>query len=335
MCVDTDFSKPLEIDSHLAFSSRVIQSPLHGVMSRYFVSGANELGLVREWITPFISVSAGAVPSLSALRRVLVPYRNAYPLVVQLSGHDADSLAETSLRLAELDVSGVNLNFACPSPTVLSAGNGGAILRDLSLLERITRECVNRAGRHISISLKLRVGFDAYMEDLPCFAADSGVGFVICHYRTVVENYDVIHDGLPRLKKFVEAAGRVKVIGNGDILSLDDAVRMRESSLCCGVALGRAMLSDPFLAERIRGGVSRPPLRSEKLRFLARILENGLSGRGVDREKMRKLPPPGGLLECVRMCFGVESMEFEFAKTASLDALLEYFTKDELNDEKN
>ena len=98
-------------------------------MTPAFVRAANLLKLTDLWLTPFISVT-GSVPSAPVLRRRLEPYtESGLPLIVQLVGRTPDSLAECAVSLERLGIRAINLNLACPSPTVTSHGAGGALLR--------------------------------------------------------------------------------------------------------------------------------------------------------------------------------------------------------------
>ena len=124
-----NFSAPLALPSGFTLPSRVILSPMEGVMTPPFVRAANLLKLTDLWLTPFLSVT-GSVPSPSVLRKRLLPYtESGLPVIVQLIGRDPDALTECAVSLEQSGIRAVNLNLACPSPTVTAHGAGGGYSR--------------------------------------------------------------------------------------------------------------------------------------------------------------------------------------------------------------
>ena len=119
-----DFSAPLRLSARLTLPGRVVLSPLQGVMTRTFLQSAARLDLIPCWFTPFFSTGGVSVPKRAAILRKLAPYRVRFdlPIIFQLIGHDAHSLAATAASFAEHGVHGINLNFACPSQTVRAEG---------------------------------------------------------------------------------------------------------------------------------------------------------------------------------------------------------------------
>lgn len=229
-------------------------SPMEGVTTLSFVRAASELNLVDLWMTPFFSVTAGSVPSRASLRKKLEVYSGTkFPLIVQLIGHDADSLAETACRLAEIGVRAVNLNFACPSPTVTRHGSGGALLKDPEKIREIVSKIRSRLPENISLSVKLRSGYETpNVKEI--IQAVSDAEFIVFHFRTVREMYFPVEHGLSRIAEAVENT-EIPVFGNGDIDSCESAEKMIQQTHCKGVAIARAFLRDPSLPNRIRGNV--------------------------------------------------------------------------------
>lgn len=300
---DSFFGKPLRIDRHLTLDSRALPSPMAGVTGNVFCLTAVRMGLVRNWITPFLSVSRGAVPAIAPLRRKLAPFRNGRPLIVQLLGHDPGSLAETASRLIQLDVAGVNLNFACPCALVRKNGNGGAVLEDPDLLFKILSAVREKTDGKLNLSAKIRCGVNSSGE-LPVIAEalnSAGIRFVIAHFRTVAENYEVPRSAyLSRLAKLRELLAPDSILfGNGDIHSFPDAEKMRLETGCDGIAVGRGLPADPFLLEKICSASDRPALSEEKNAFLLAILQ-AASDLNLCTERWLR----NGFLEFARLCLG-------------------------------
>jgi len=246
------FSAPLVLKSGFRLPSRVMLSPMEGVTTPAFVRAASRLGLVDCWMTPFLSITGGSIPSRNALKRRLRPYFDSgLSLIVQLIGHDAGSLGESAARLTEIGVRAVNLNLACPSSTVTGHGSGGALLREPDRVKEIVATVRGALAPEFSLSVKLRAGFGS-PDVRTLIQAVEDAELIVFHSRTVQEMYRPQEHGMERLCEAVSCA-RSPVFGNGDIDSVDSARRMMEFARCDGVALARAFLKQPSLLRRIRG----------------------------------------------------------------------------------
>lgn len=259
---------------------------MEGVMTPPFVRAVHLLRLTDLWLTPFISVT-GSIPSPAVLRKRLLPYtESGLPLIVQLIGREAEMLAECAVSLEKLGIRAVNLNLACPSPTVTAHGAGGALLRDPDHVRRIVRAVRDALRKETSLSVKLRAGYSEL--DIPrLLDAVEGAEFLLLHYRTVTENYRPVGNGWKRLAEAVRRS-RVPIFGNGDIASPEDAVRMMEQTGCAGVALARAFLKQPGLLNRIRTGAADSPDVPDMLEEM----ERAGSPQGPLREFARRALPP-------------------------------------------
>ena len=312
-----DFRAPLRLSARLTLPGRAVLSPLQGVMTRTFLQAAARLDLIPLWFTPFFSTGGVSVPKRAAILRKLAPYRVRpdLPVVFQLIGHDARSLAATAAGFAEYGVHGVNLNFACPSKTVTASGNGAYLLRSPETLSELTRAVRAAVPRDVSVSVKLRAGWDSpeSVREIVRAVCDAGADWIVFHYRTAAEAYRPV-DAFERVRRIacaVEAAGPVPVFGNGDIASRADAESLVRATGCAGVAAGRGFLSDPWLVRRILSGDRNPVSDEEKTAFLRLLLA------GTDSTKRGR----NWFLECVKMTYGADSAEFEEARESAWDAL--------------
>ena len=312
-----DFSAPLRLSARLTLPGRAVLSPLQGVMTRTFLQTAARLDLIPCWFTPFFSTGGVSVPKRAAILRKLAPYRVRpdLPLIFQLIGHDASSLAATAAGFAEYGVHGINLNFACPSQTVTASGNGASLLRSPETLFVLTRAVREAVPEDVSVSVKLRAGWDspAFMRKIIRAVCDAGADWIVFHYRTAAEFYGPVEsfERIRRIAEAVEAAGPVPVFGNGDVVDCAGAKELVRATGCAGVAVGRGFLSDPWLVKRILSGDTNPVSVAEKNEFLRLLLA------GTDSTKRGR----NWFLECVKMAFGAESAEFREARASSWDAL--------------
>ena len=312
-----DFRAPLRLSARLTLPGRAVLSPLQGVMTRTFMQAAARLDLIPLWFTPFFSTGGVSVPKRAAILRKLAPYRVRpdLPLVFQLIGHDARSLAATAAGFGEYGVHGINLNFACPSKTVTASGNGSYLLRTPETLFELTRAVVGAVPEGVSVSVKLRAGWDSpdRINEIVRAVCDAGADWIVFHYRTASEMYRPVEasERVRRIACAVEAAGSVPVFGNGDIASRADAENLVRATGCAGVAVGRGFLSDPWLVRRILSGDANPATEAEKAAFLRLLLA------GTDSTKRGR----NWFLECVKMTYGADSAEFREACESDWSAL--------------
>ena len=312
-----DFGAPLRLSARLTLPGRAVLSPLQGVMTRTFLQAAARLDLIPCWFTPFFSTGGVSVPKRTAIRRKLEPYgvRPDLPLIFQLIGHDAHSMAATAAGFAECGVNGVNLNFACPSKTVTASGNGASLLKDPELVGELVRAVRDAVPDDVSVSVKLRAGWDSpdSVREIVRTACDAGADWIVFHCRTAAEAYGPVDaaDRVRRVADAVDAAGAVPVFGNGDVVDCAGANELARETGCAGVAVGRGFLSDPWLVRRILSGDATPVSVAEKNEFLRLLLA------GTDSTRRGR----NWFLECVKMAFGADSAEFREARESSWDAL--------------
>ncbi len=258
------------------------------------------LKLTDCWMTPFIRI-ANSLPRRQRLHDFLHPFQEQQlPVTVQLLGNELPLLLETVKHLTECGIAGINLNFACPSRKVMRKGNGGGMLRQPEQMTALL-SALREQFPQLALSVKLRVGYqqpDEMEQIIPaCCRAD--IDFIVLHYRTVVEGYRTIPDGLERLKRGVELAADIPVIGSGDIFTPAAAEKMRCYCGVAGVVAGRGLLRDPWLIRRIQGA---NPVNNPEL-FFSRINE-------YVKEHPKSCSGQGYLLELAKNLWGLDSEQF-------------------------
>ncbi|KOG65108.1 tRNA-dihydrouridine synthase [Streptomyces griseoflavus] len=171
------------------------------------------------------------------------------PRSIQLYGVDPDTVGKAVRMIAEEDLADhIDLNFGCPVPKVTRKGGGSALPYKRHLLRSILREAVSNAGG-LPVTMKMRKGIDddhiTYL-DAGRIAVEEGVTAIALHGRTAAQHYGgtADWDAIARLK---EAVPEIPVLGNGDIWSADDALRMVRETGCDGVVVGRGCLGRPWL----------------------------------------------------------------------------------------
>ncbi|MFE7751473.1 tRNA dihydrouridine synthase DusB [Streptomyces sp. NPDC057428] len=171
------------------------------------------------------------------------------PRSIQLYGVDPVTVGKAVRMIVDEDLADhIDLNFGCPVPKVTRKGGGSALPYKRPLLRAILREAVTQAGE-LPVTIKMRKGIDddhtTYL-DAGRIAVEEGVTAVALHGRTAAQHYGgtADWDAVARLKEHVP---EIPVLGNGDIWSADDALRMMRETGCDGVVVGRGCLGRPWL----------------------------------------------------------------------------------------
>ncbi|MDH2427250.1 tRNA dihydrouridine synthase DusB [Sphaerisporangium sp. TRM90804] len=225
----------------------VVLAPMAGVTNAPFRALCREQGgglYVSEMITTRALVERNA--KTFAMMR-FAPGES--PRSVQLYGVDPETVGRAVRVVADEGLADhVDLNFGCPVPKVTRRGGGSALPYKRDLLRRILRAAVAGAGA-LPVTMKMRKGIDddhlTYL-DAGRIAVEEGLSAVALHARTAVQHYGgtADWDSIARLK---DAVPEIPVLGNGDIWSADDALRMMRRTGCDGVVVGRGCLGRPWL----------------------------------------------------------------------------------------
>jgi len=200
--------------------------------------------------------SSHGVVNLRKTRKPTKAFRYLYyeaeehPLSAQLFGSDPVVMAEAARVCEDLGFDAVDINFGCPVNKVVKCNGGSGLLRDLPLVETLLRHV--RAAIRIPLTMKFRAGWNdrelVYLQ-MGRIAEDCGLQAIALHPRTREQGYSGISDWtrIAELKAHV----RIPVIGNGDILSPEDAVRMVRETACDAVMIGRTASSNPWIFRQI------------------------------------------------------------------------------------
>lgn len=281
---------------NVQLESPFVLAPLAGVSDSPFRQLAREQGAAAVY-TEMVSAD-GLIRGNQATRDYIAFEPHERPIGVQLFGSDPTVMAQATRVLADLPTEQrpdiVDINMGCPVRKVVTRNAGAALLQDVSLIERIVSE-MSRAS-DLPVTAKIRLGWDGQSRNVVDVARaleDAGAHAVAIHARTRAEKFEG-HAHWDMIAAAKQAVG-IPVIGNGDVRSASDAVRMLESTGCDGVMLGRAAFGDPWVFKRIlalveRGEALPPPTAEERLRAGVRHLGMLVSrvGEAVAAREMRK-----------------------------------------------
>ena len=225
----------------------VVLAPMAGVTNAAFRRLCREFGAGL-----YVSEMIGARGLVEKDEKTLARARfddDEIPKSIQVYGTDPDALGDAVAFLVdEQGVDHVDLNFGCPMGKVTRHGGGAALPWKSNLFRSIVRAAVSNAG-DVPVSVKFRKGIDddhLTFVETGLAAEDEGAAAVALHARTARQLYsgDADWSAVATLK---EAVTTIPVLGNGDIWTAYDAVRMMETTGCDGVVVGRGCLGRPWL----------------------------------------------------------------------------------------
>ena len=204
------------------------------------------------------------------------------PIGIQIYGSDVDAMAEaTALVTEHYQPEFIDINFGCPVKKVVQRNGGSGCLRDMDLVARIIRACV--AATHLPLTVKTRSGWNEDTRDPVSIALrmqDAGAKAFTLHARTRTQMFSGRADW-DEIARVVEALD-IPVIGNGDIETPHDVVRMRDHTGCAGVMVGRGAFGNPWLfrdARALLDGQAVPPAPDAEERFRVALTHARLAVR--------------------------------------------------------
>jgi nifR3 family TIM-barrel protein len=191
------------------------------------------------------------------------------PIGIQIYGADARAMAEATALITEhYKPEFIDINFGCPVKKVVQRNGGSGCLRDMDLVARIIQSCV--AATHLPVTVKTRSGWNDELRDPVGIALrmqDAGARAFTLHARTRTQMFSgtANWDEIARVTEALD----IPVIGNGDVHSPEDVVRMVEHTGCAAVMVGRGAFGNPWIfrdARALLSGGEKPsqPAASER-----------------------------------------------------------------------
>jgi tRNA-dihydrouridine synthase B len=265
-----------------------VLAPMAGVTDTVFRRLIRNQGGCGLIMTEFTS-SHGVVKSVGGRKpgrtmRYLEFEPEEHPISAQLFGSDPEVMAEAARICEDVGFDIVDINFGCPVNKVVKCNGGSGLLRDLPLVETLLRTV--RAAISIPLTCKFRAGWNDHelvFVDMAKLAEGCGLQAVALHPRTREQGYSGKSDWT-RIAE-TKAAVKIPVVGNGDVLTPEDALRMVKETACDAVMVGRTAASNPWIfrqiSEYLATGNYYRPTEFDRYQMM-RTYYNMLAERGED-----------------------------------------------------
>ena len=240
-----------DIPLYLAPMAGVSESPFRRLCRRF---GADVV------VTEFLSAEAIRRENQATLAKLRFG-ADERPIGVQIFGSDPNGMGEAAALVTEVfEPEFIDINFGCPVKKVVKRNGGSGCLKDLDLVQSVIRSVI--AHTHLPVTVKIRSGWSEEMRDpvkIALRCQDAGAKALALHPRTRTQMYT----GSARWEEIaaVTQALDIPVIGNGDIKTAEDAVRLQRETGCAAVMIARGSFGQPWIFNQARAlleGKSKP-----------------------------------------------------------------------------
>jgi tRNA-dihydrouridine synthase B len=247
------FAIPAEVPLYLAPMAGVSESPFRRLCRRF---GADVV------VTEFLSAEGIRRDNPATISKLRFG-ADERPIGVQIFGSDPVAMGEAAVLVTDVFAPEfIDINFGCPVKKVVRRNGGSGCLRDLVLVESVIRAVIR--STHLPVTCKIRSGWNEEMRDPVTIARrceDAGARVLALHPRTRTQMYS----GAARWEEIaaVVDALTIPVLGNGDIKTPEDAVRMRNETGCAGIMIARGSFGQPWIFDQTRDLLEGRPRRSD------------------------------------------------------------------------
>ena len=259
---------------------KIIQAPLAGISDTIYRNLVREKSKETLLTTEMISSEA----LVNNQKTLIIEYdKSQYPLSFQLSGHKPHIMARAA-KFLNKRASSIDINFGCPVNKVVKGTDGAAMMRNPKLASDIVKAIKDVID--VPLSAKFRLGWSLDEINFVEFAKtmeESGVDFITVHARTRSQMYS----GSADWKKLAQLKNEIKIpyYANGDIKSVQDAIKCLEITGANGISIGRGLMGNPFLAGHIEhyfktGEILKEATLEEKIEILKRHIMGEVNLRG-------------------------------------------------------
>ncbi len=272
--------------------NEVFLAPMAGVTDLPFRLICKELGCGLLY-TEMINAKALCYDDKNT-KKMLNILDEEHPVAVQIFGSEPEFMGKAAQILNDHPNEILDINMGCPAPKVVKNGDGSALMRNPKLAGQVLDQVVKNSKK--PVTLKIRKGWDdnsVNALEIAKIAEDCGICAITIHGRTREQYYsgqadwDIIGE--------VKSQISIPVIGNGDVTSVEDAIRIKDHTGCDAIMIGRGAQGNPWIFKRIdhymkTGQLLDPPSKDEKIDIAIKHMDLAIKEHGeyVAVREMRK-----------------------------------------------
>lgn len=275
---------------NVELANNLILAPMAGVTNQPFRMICKEFG--PGMVCTEMASSRAIFHDDKKTNRLLNTEGEKRPISMQIFGSDEETMGYAARYVSEMaDI--IDINMGCPAPKVVKNGDGSKLLLDLEQAEKVMKAVVKNAK--VPVTLKCRKGWDqehTIAIEVAKIAEEVGISAITIHGRTRSEFYSGTAD--LEIIKQVKQAVRIPVIGNGDVVDEETALRMFEKTGVDGIMIGRGSFGNPWIFKKIshflETGEKLPdPSKEEKLKIIKRHIALAVKEKGeIAVKELRK-----------------------------------------------
>jgi len=275
---------------NVELENNLILAPMAGVTNQPFRKICKKFG--PGMVCTEMASSRAIFHNDQKTRRLLNTEGEKRPISFQIFGSDEETMGYAAKYVSQFaDI--IDINMGCPAPKVVKNGDGSKLLTDLEQAEKVIKAVVKNSK--VPVTLKIRKGWDKeniVAVELAKIAEKAGVSAITIHGRTRTEFYSGKAD--LEIIKNVKQAVSIPVIGNGDIIDEESALRMFEETGVDGIMIGRGSFGNPWIFERIKhfletGEKLPEPSNKEKLNTIKEHIKLAVEEKGdIAIKELRK-----------------------------------------------
>ena len=284
-----NFIKKLKI-GNVELENNLILAPMAGVTNKTFRIICKEFG--AGMVCTEMASSRAIFHDDKKTRRLLDTSGEKRQISFQIFGSDEESMGYSARFISQFaDI--VDINMGCPAPKVVKNGDGSKLLLDLEKARGIIRSVVQNSS--VPVTLKIRIGWDKehiIATQIAKVAEQEGIKAITVHGRTRTQFYSETAD-LDIIKQVKETV-KIPVIGNGDVIDEQTALRMFEYTGVDGIMIGRGSFGNPWIFKRLleyfqTGKKIEEPTNEEKLKIIKKHINLAIEEKGdIAIKELRK-----------------------------------------------